>query len=565
MNLVAAQFEDDLEALRGNVISLGRGYFSEKLIETLNKNELSFFGTFKLPTFPFTDKASKSDQLTIRESGVKREFWARKKVSGKDTYALAFRESNSSAVATMITNIRSIGPGVIGIKPRARNRLGATNDEPASAGELAVSNAIRSFVKLTESQVDCLWFAPRPLRVTSTGAYHVLKCAAQGGLMLGTNADVVLSICGIKKTLFATLREAVGSIPTRDELKKKSPAERVSLAKSILVHSVKKSTTEAAASKVILQAAAKGEEGLRKRAQCLLNKGLISAWFLKPFSGTKATRNGKRNESYVLKDLPTFMLAHGSIVLSSVRKVGLLAKGGDPMSTDGCFATSVDGLAFLDQDRRVVGIEMKCAQAFDWVSDAELIQKELGSIIRVIVDHSTSVFVEQQLSSDVKLFHRVVPKPEYRMQVLHHAFSLGINRILFVVSKTSETIYVVDLTFSETVLGAYGEAVKDLRAVNLPWSTDLPDKWPNFTEEELGFAGCNSDLKASARLSYNLSRHIMSRGSAYDLRVHYLRSSLICLWNSAGKIGTDTYSRYLSHVKLQTNRLRPGAVIFCDF
>lgn len=50
------------------------------------------------------------------------------------------------------------------------------------------------------------------------------------------------------------------------------------------------------------------------------------------------------------------------------------------------------------------------------------------------------------------------------------------------------------------------------------------------------------------------------RGMPFEI-CHYFRPAIVCMWNSCGKIGTNTYSMFLSHVKMKSARLSPGAAI----
>ena len=66
----------------------------------------------------------------------------------------------------------------------------------------------------------------------------------------------------------------------------------------------------------IRAAANQGKPGMKSRAKGLLTKCVISSWFLKPFGGTTATRNGLQNEKNVLEDVPRYWEEHGKGIIS---------------------------------------------------------------------------------------------------------------------------------------------------------------------------------------------------------------------------------------------------------
>lgn len=92
MNMLQCRFKKDLTGLAVHALAFDRGYMSAELVHDLTALKAHFFGTYKKThKFPFTSTEPRNDQPQLLERGVKREFWAKKKVNGMTVYALAFR------------------------------------------------------------------------------------------------------------------------------------------------------------------------------------------------------------------------------------------------------------------------------------------------------------------------------------------------------------------------------------------------------------------------------------------------------------------------------------------
>ena len=138
----------------------------------------------------------------------------------------------------------------------------------------------------------------------------------------------------------------------------------------------------------------------------------------------------------------------------------------------------------MDNDDLSMGKrEYHCGLEIKTPSSKKLLQNE----IRTAVDLH-GVFSQCEFGSAA--FRQLVYKPEYRVQVLHHATVCNFKYILFVVAGTTKVHYAVLIRFPEAKVAIMKRILSRIYNRSLKWaytmawvSNDLQSCIPEFREE----------------------------------------------------------------------------------
>lgn len=149
------------------------------------------------------------------------------------------------------------------------------------------------------------------------------------------------------------------------------------------------------------------------------------------------------------------------------------------------FATSLDGWLVLrhsqvemptELQKKHVALEIKTPTSKDMRQKVKALRHEYGK------------FAHCELGS--LEFIELVYKPEYRVQVLHHAAVCGLNKVLFVVANEYKPIYATMISITTEQREMYTSIVSDHVYEKLLWwayttawdAVDPEEHFPEFRE-----------------------------------------------------------------------------------
>ena len=206
--------------------------------------------------------------------------------------------------------------------------------------------------------------------------------------------------------------------------------------------------------------------------------GAVSRAFLRPLEGDekKEAKLGHQNEKPYLRQY--YYDGKAGIVpgvsLCEVRECGLAMKTGRPYIRD-----SADALGFelLDDEEiyaddneyydaiksHPVECKCRCGKGSDGtLAQAIKIQKKIAALGGLDYQRrlDTGLAVYTQVSSSQHQFiAELIPKASERIQVLHHAYTYGANKTMFLVGNSAgKVIYGVMVKFDEQLLESYGQS-----------------------------------------------------------------------------------------------------------
>lgn len=148
------------------------------------------------------------------------------------------------------------------------------------------------------------------------------------------------------------------------------------------------------------------------------------------------------------------------------------------------------------------------------------------------------------------LFKELVPTTAYRAQVLHHAATLGLSYVLFVVGTggsmmEGSILYCCILQFTETLGHSYSFSMDTVRLAGFEWvgrdSTNIPKEYDDMLRTSHA-----SDLYSIVSY-YNVSRAIRAKVISLGKPIppsRMIRLTTAVYWNNL-KGGVDVISRYL--------------------
>eukprot|EP00986_Skeletonema_menzelii_P000918 scaffold258_cov80-Skeletonema_menzelii.AAC.1 len=296
--------------------------------------------------------------------------------------------------------------------------------------------------------------------------------------------------------------------------------------------------------------------------------GVVKKGFLQPMSQDekKELRLGHQNE-------PKYLVEYYNdskngrvpgISLCDIKRPGMAMhheKAYVRSSADGIgIEYSDDGSEMGDFDLlKSHTIECKCrAQAGGHGSlrQAKTIQRKVVNKLepsaRVYVDGRGEAAYLEISSSDQKLMEELIPKSSERIQILHHAYTYGLNKTVFLVgSPEGRLLYGLIVTFEDELLTAYGEVLEYLykSGLHLFYSDNQSDLPLGLIENII-----RNDV--TLKQKYTVDDLVMSAlicremrpGSSSRLKYPIPACDMLvpheyALWN-ASKGGSDTVTRF---------------------
>ena len=295
-----------------------------------------------------------------------------------------------------------------------------------------------------------------------------------------------------------------------------------------------------------------------KNARLSLQEASVSARVMKPLVTTMGMREGSRNEVDVAKALPAFCERQRGAYLKQflcqqytfdgsarlkilhVRSTGLLQSKSCRLLAD-----SPDGIrAALTQEGmvQVFALEIKTMTALTTIQSASTKARKYGELIIL-----SDVGGDRQ---STELFHELVPTTPYRLQCLHHAATLGLNSVLFLVATGG---YITEgrilcgcmINFNETLGHQYTYILDCVRHTAFSWiggeAKNIPKEYDNMLRQSHA-----SDIH-SFMSYYSLSealRKCVEERKAPIPPSRMIRLTPTVYWNHL-KGGVDVISRYM--------------------
>ena len=292
-----------------------------------------------------------------------------------------------------------------------------------------------------------------------------------------------------------------------------------------------------------------------------LREASVGAWVMKPLVTTMGMREGSRNEIEILKALREFLLRQEAAyarpfgssvfvkdsgrrcVIRHMRCVGLV----ESKSTSNIADSSEAVIAATDEDDTIVvmPVEVKTMTSISTVGAATDLKEKYGAFLcieNVGVDESSN-----------ELFQEMVPTTQYRAQVLHHAVTLGVNHVMFVVGTggsmtEGRIVYVCNIQFSEQFRHKYTYALDCVRIAAFEWiggeAKYIPKEFDNHLKNT--HASDIHGFMSYYNLSQALRKSVIERGSPIPPS-RIIRLSPTVYWNHL-KGGVDVMSRYMKTI-----------------
>jgi hypothetical protein len=150
-------------------------------------------------------------------------------------------------------------------------------------------------------------------------------------------------------------------------------------------------------------------------------------------------------------------------------------------------------------------------------------------------------------------FKQLVYKPEYRVQVFHHAVVANLKYILFVVAGATKVHYAVLIRFPDDKISVMKGLLARIYTRSLKWayhtpgtSGDLMSCIPDFCEDVVS-SKSYPITKENVLFYWNIWKKLMSMVQSTKLplpKAHKLIPEIVARWNrSKGRI--DEMTRYL--------------------
>ncbi|CDF34053.1 unnamed protein product [Chondrus crispus] len=303
---------------------------------------------------------------------------------------------------------------------------------------------------------------------------------------------------------------------------------------------------------------------LTERASKLLQKlreASLHAWVMKPLVSTAGMKEGSRNEIEVLKAIPSFLsktrgayahtrgvfnaveYAHSDIrkiVIRHIRSVGLVESKSSTMIAD-----SPDGILACKneiEESFVCAAEIKTMTALTTVSEATHLREQFGPLT-ILSDVGSCGAADE-------LFRTLIPSTQYRAQCLHHAATLGLKHVLFIVASSGsvthgQIIYGCLIQFSEYIRHSYTFTLDSVLSMGFGWVGREPKYIPREYDALLKESHA-SDINSFASY-YSLStgiRRLIDKDGRPMPPARMIRLTPAVFWNHL-KGGVDVISRYL--------------------
>lgn len=221
-----------------------------------------------------------------------------------------------------------------------------------------------------------------------------------------------------------------------------------------------------------------------------------------------------------------------------------------------------------------VAYELNTFTANESIQKARQVQQLYGYFINVNVSGTSTTDNEFDLhyeedrenshlraESELPKFHRVVPSPEYRYQIIHHANVLQVP-IIFVVATKYDILYAAYIEIAEPLKAALTNTLSQITSKYLSWITRYPATIPDFPNIVYGTRMDRSSVQGYVDLVSAFHKKVKEEGILPSAT--YMKPSVIGIWNTH-KGGTHVMSRVLKNAAFQMSSIHPKAHIIWRF
>jgi hypothetical protein len=552
--LCRASLDSDVKFAHGTIVQFDRGYGGPGgvVMDYLQRIGCNLLGTMKrLRSVPITfDQKESPGRMVIQEKGVAAQYWARKQISGgakvspKFHYAVAHR-NGLKRVALLQTTLNSCGPGKYSYVTQQK-KSSRTSLEPLEELDLWETNQVR---QITASQRTPEWFILRRFRITATGSLIVWRWflalhRKNRTLRLPKAVIYILN----KLTL---LMEDQDDEDTEPEHRNYPYNEQqlAGLARMNLVEICRSKGLALSGTKEVLTQRILGFFGTGQDS-ISLDMSLLQSWFMAPFKGSEATRAGLMNEGYVVSRLNRFLVRHAppGMMLLQIREYGLCVEKDRyfaAFSPDGIVARQAQDFDDDDGNELRLGLlEIKTKFTDETSKKEARLRDKFGEYKRINL---------KSREEDIE-FRYCIPDVSHRSQLLH---GLGCGHLLeafYVVATTTHILRVVHVVVDRDFLRTYLRALDFIHSeAKLDWC--LEGEIPQIDEKYLGYAADQHSFECCLLFWREMDRVVWERGRPLPPG-RLIVPRPVAVWNKC-KVSIDSFSRFLSNVKVEHHSLSP--------
>lgn len=535
--------EPGLQKNLGGVTMIDRGYHIPCVIKYILSMGLNFLGTHseKTGSWPFATGSceQKAGQHLIPIDGARAAFIQTRKLLGISVYALCYR-SGSKGIGNIHTNLHSDAhawtlSGYISTS--------VPSSPPTNVIEEMYSRWMNLTYHITSVQATTPWFESRMGRLTGTTAKNVIRCLKFEYLDISEDGEkykTVMNIFGLKLE-----RYTIDKFDSMSVKKKKTECKRLGF------HSTSNMRTDELSNILLKQYPHKS----------LVLEKIFKAWCMAPIkrkgnSTRDSFRQGRMAEPLIHESISTFLdsKTSGSIIISLMKEVGLIRSIDHSIA-----AVSPDGIAVITcsidesinesvrlsnllnrSDHSLVNkedqyISFVCAMEYKHKSSIKTVATTQQIVSQVLMNKLVQI-IDLDNDEDVKLFHKAVPEPDYRMQIIHELVCTNSAALCFVVATTKIEFCLICLA-PTSICEAYSNMLEHIRSKYLSW---------------MFIPGTNNFDKELSNFPKNDVKYISNWGYAVDVDTVCVRLQLM--------MGLDDLRQRLDTPLTKCNSLLPKPV-----
>ena len=151
---------------------------------------------------------------------------------------------------------------------------------------------------------------------------------------------------------------------------------------------------------------------------------------------------------------------------------------------------------------------------------------------------------------NIKCYHKCLTSSDNRSQVLYHAALLGVEDVLFTVSKggrnaRGEILYIAWITFSKQLVQSFTQILQAIQRLSFTWTMESTPVIPNTYKELVcdSFASDMHTFQGFFHLQESLLKLVVDHNCPLPPS-RMLRPTFLVAWNAL-KRGVDEYLRYM--------------------
>lgn len=558
------------ETVVKNLITKDRGYNTKVVSDLCLRLQARELGSRRKETnFPFTfGRTPTESQELVEETNHFVARWATVKVNMEnraDTITLSgIAWRCDGRVALLQTSEKCMGAfhwtyDTSGVLPSPIVQISSNCNHLETTAADHIREVRSNILEITQQQRTPEWFLLRRFRITSSVCGRIMAKWFKFGLdkyidtiqndrdIISESKDMVCDIIGFNQARPVTSAES----RKRELLDKKKRTELVDIcnqhkdlmrSRNLTVGSKKK----AEIIDMILECP-EIDIDVHDCESVSFDQILHDAWFMSPCA-SRSMDIGSSNEEVVLNRLKPFLVSHSPYTMQAITFLGLFAD-----RQHHWVATSVDGLAVLAPKETEpfsatangfpVFVEIKTRSA----------NKTVDEISRIDTLNGARSFYDVNIVEEPSRFHQLIPNRDYRAQVIHHAVTGKLNRVLYIESTTRRIVYAVLVHIPDEVhTSIYISFLNPLYYQFIAPLCQKLDKPYNNSTQILrdmnlspGYAGDELTYRQAYLIAAKLFARVIRNGKALE-PASKIRPFAVGAWNRL-KGGVDVYSRLISN------------------